>query len=267
MKTRIIAFANHKGGVSKSTSSYNLAWELAKKGLQVLMVDLDPQANLTAIAGIEPETLEKTIADVLISYSQKQRMKIEEVILQISDNLYLAPAIIDLSAADTLLQNVMSREYVLKKALSSVVDTFDCIILDCQPSLSLLPLNALACCTDVIVPCSTEYLAYRGLSLIEDTMSRVKENLNEDINFYGIIATKHESTLHSKEILDLLQANYNVIGVVPKSIKVSDAMYSPTGSVTEFAPSSKPAIAYKQIANKIYNDFGFNKAQHIREEE
>lgn len=256
----IFSVINQKGGVAKTASTYNIGYELAKNGLKVLIVDLDPQANLTVIAGIEPETLEKTMADVLISYSRKDRMPIEEVILQLNDNLYLAPAIIDLSAADTILQNVMSREYILKKALSQVTDLFDIVLIDCQPSLSLLPLNALACCDEVIIPCSTEYLAYRGLELIEDTLDRVRENLNEKIKLHGVIATKYEeNTLHAKEILELLQSKYNVLGIVPKSIKVSDAMYSKSGSVTDYAPDSKPAKAYKEIAENIAKYYKENR--------
>lgn len=250
---KVFSLINQKGGVAKSISTLNLGVELSNTyGLKVLIVDLDPQSNLTIISGVEPENLEMTIADVLISYSQKERIKIEEVILQLNDNLYLAPSIIDLSAADTFLQNIMSREYVLQKALSSVKDLFDVVLIDCQPSLSLLPLNALACSDYVIIPCSTEYLAYRGLGLIDDTIERVKENLNEKLELYGVIATKHESrTLHNKEILELLEEHYNVLGIVPKSTKVSDAIYSEGGAIVTNAPKSKPAMAYKLIALDI----------------
>lgn len=256
-KPVIFSVINQKGGVNKTTISYNLGYLLAQKGLKVLMVDLDPQANLTILCGIEPSTLERSIADVLISYTKKERVSMDECILQISENLFVAGSIIDLSAADTLLQGTMSREYVLKKALNQVSDMFDIIIIDCQPSLSLLPLNALACSTHVIVPCSTQYLAYRGLGLIEDTLERVKENLNENLAMYGVIATMVENTLHSKEILEFLEKEYNVIGTIPKSVKVSDAAYSQSGAITEFAPNSKPARAYEAIADKVYKDFGF----------
>lgn len=251
---RTFCMINQKGGVSKTSSTYNICYELAKKGLKVLAIDGDPQANLTAMASIEPETLDCTIANVLMSYSGKEKIKIEECILELNENFYIAPSIIDLSAADNILMGTMSREYVLKKALAPVQDMFDVIFIDCQPSLSLLPLNALACSTDVIIPCCTEYLAYRGLELLEDTIERVRENLNENLNVYGVIATKHENTLHNREILEKLQERYRVLGIVPKSVKVSDAMYSETGSVIEFAPNSKPAIAYKQITQGIYED-------------
>lgn len=252
---RIFSVINQKGGVAKSVSTYTLGYELAKRGLQVLCIDGDPQANLSAIANIDSTALDCTIADVLLSYAGKKRKGIEECILQLADNFYIAPSIIDLSAVDSVLNGVIAREYVLQKALAPVKEQFDVIFIDCMPSLSLLPLNALACSTDVIIPCCTEYLAYRGLELLSETIEMVKENLNEKLNIYGCIASKHEANvLHNKEILELLEKNYNVLGVIPKSVKVSDAMYSETGTVIEFAPDSKPAIAYKEIADTIYND-------------
>lgn len=261
---KVFSLINHKGGVAKSVSTSNIGVELANTyGLKVLMVDLDPQANLTIISGVEPESLDMTISDVLVSYSKKDRVKIEEVIIQLSDNLYLAPSIIDLAATDTILQSVMSREYVLKKALSSVMDLFDVVLIDCPPSLGLLPLNALSSSDFVIIPCATEYLAYRGLKLILDTISGVKENLNENLELYGMLATRHKRTTHSKEILDLLQENYNVLGVIPEQIKVSDAMYSDDGTIVSYDSNSKPAIAYKLVAHDmvknldlLYNDIG-----------
>jgi len=249
----IFTIINQKGGVAKTTSTLAISSELAKKGLRVLMVDLDPQANLTTIAGLEPKDLEKTIATIFIAFCQKKRLSLDTVILQLKENLFLAPSVIDLSAADTYLQNTMSREFVLKRILAPVLPAFDAILIDCQPSLSLLPLNALACSTDVIIPCSTEYLSYRGLELIKETVAEVQESLNENLKIDGVIATKHESsTTHNREILDLLEKNYHVLGVIPKSVKVSDAMYD-ASSITDVSPTSKPAIAYKEVADKIYD--------------
>ena len=251
---RIFTVLLQKGGSGKSTSTYNLSYELAKRGLKVLMIDFDPQANLTEIAGIAPESLDCTIADVLLSYTGPKKRKMEECVLQLNDNLYLAPSIIDLSAADSILMSAMSREYILKKALDPIKDMFDVCFIDCQPSLSLLPLNALACSTDVIIPCCAEYLHYRGLRLLENTVDMAKENLNEELNIYGLVVTRYERTNHNKEILDKLQEDYNVLGVVPKAVAVSDAIYDASGSIMEFAPDNPAAVAYKSIADKIYND-------------
>ena len=254
-KTRIFSTLLQKGGSGKSTSTYNLGYELASRGLKVLIVDFDPQANLTEIAGISPESLKTTIADVLLSYAGTDKKKIEECILQLTDNLYLAPSIIDLSAADSILMSAMSREYILKKVLSTVKNSFDCIFIDCQPSLSLLQLNALACSDHVIVPCCAEYLHYRGLRLLESTIGMVKENLNEALNIYGLIVTRYERTNHNKEILEKLEGDgHHILGVVPKAIAVSDAIYDSSGAIVSSDPDSPAAIAYKQIADIIYND-------------
>ena len=254
-KTKIFATLLQKGGSGKSTSTYNLGYELASRGLKVLIIDFDPQANLTEIAGISPESLDSTIADVLLSYAGANRKKMEECILQLNDNLYLAPSIIDLSAADSILMSAMSREYILKKALSPIKDNFDCIFIDCQPSLSLLPLNALACSDHVIVPCCAEYLHYRGLRLLENTVGMVKENLNEDLSLYGLVITRFEKTNHNKEILEKLKSDgYNILGIVPKAIAVSDAIYDASGAIVASDPGSPAARAYKEVADVIYKD-------------
>ena len=251
--TRIFSTLLQKGGSSKSTSTYNLGHELAERGLKVLLIDLDPQANLTELAGLSPESLDCTIADILLSYAGTERKPIEDCILQLGDNLYIAPSIIDLSAADSLLMSAISREYILKKALAPIKNVFDIIFIDCSPSLGLLPLNALACSTDIIIPCCAEYLHYRGLRLLERTIEMVRDNLNENLNVYGIIVSRYERTKHNKEILDKLNEDYRVLGVVPKSIAVSDAVYG-TGPVVASAPDNQAAIAYKSIADIIYQD-------------
>ena len=254
-KTKVFSTLLQKGGSGKSTSTYNLGYELANRGLKVLIVDFDPQANLSEIAALSPESLECTIADVLLSYAGSEKKKIEECLLQLSDNLYIAPSIIDLSAADSILMSAMSREFILKRVLAPIKDSFDCIFIDCQPSLSLLPLNALACSDYVLVPCCAEYLHYRGLRLLEDTVEMVKENLNEKLSIYGLIVTRYEKTNHNKEILQKLeQDGYNILGVVPKAIAVSDAIYTSSGAIVSSAPNSPAAIAYKEIADKIYNE-------------
>lgn len=260
-KTRIISTLLQKGGSGKSTTTYNLSYELARRGLKILMLDFDPQSNLTEIAGLNPESLDCTIADVVLSYSGKEeRKQIEDCILQLNDNLHIAPAIIDLSAADSVLMSAISREFILKRILAPIKDNYDCIFIDCQPSLSLLPLNALACSTDVLVPCCAEYLHYRGLRLLENTIDMVQENLNETLNIYGLIVTRYEKTIHNKEILGKLKDDgYNVIGVVPKSIAVSDAIYDSSGAIVASDPKNPAAIAYKEIADIMYNDFTGNK--------
>lgn len=260
----IWSFLNMKGGVSKSTSVVNVGVELATAyGLNVLCVDNDAQASLSIMLGQEPENLEKTIADVLVSYNQKEQVSMEDVMLQISDNLFLIPSTIDLAAADMFMQSViLGRERILGKTLQPLVEkyNFDVVLIDNQPSLSLLPLNALACSDYLIVPCSTEYMSYRGLNLIENTVRSVQENLNPKLQMFGILASRHkERNLHNKEVLELLKTKGDVIGVVPESTKVPDAIYHASRSVIYSAPNSKPAIAYKKIAKRIYDEIMKNR--------
>ena len=260
----IWSLLNMKGGVSKSSSSVNIAYELATAyNLNVLLVDNDAQASLSIMLNVEPANLEKTIADVLISYNQKEHITMEEVMLKIRDNLYLIPSTIDLAGADLSMQSViLGRERILGKTLEPLIEKykFDVVIIDNQPSLSLLPLNALACSDYLIIPCATEYLSYRGLGLIENTIDRVRENLNPNLKLFGIIASRHkERNLHNKEVLSLLQSNYDVIGVVPESAKIPDSIYHESRSVIGFAPKSKPAIAYKKITKSIYEEIMKNK--------
>ena len=260
MSSSIWAFLNMKGGVSKSTSTLNIGIELATAyGLKVLLVDNDAQASLSIMLGIEPENLERTIADVLVSYNNpKERTTMEDVMLKLSDNLFLIPSTIDLAAADLALQSVLlGRERVLEKSLSPLLAAhgFDVVLIDNQPSLSLLPLNALCCASHLIVPSSTEYMSYRGLNLIEDTVERVRENLNPSLEMFGIIASRHKPrNLHNREVLELLQKKWEVIGIVEESTKVPDSIYHESHSVIYSAPNSKPAAAYQQIAKRIYEE-------------
>ncbi|MEE0930559.1 MAG: ParA family protein [Acutalibacteraceae bacterium] len=262
-KAKIVVVALQKGGVGKSQTVLNLSTEFAGRGIKTLALDLDPQASLTLMFNItRPEELDYTIADVLLSFTKKERLELKDCILNVKENLDLAPSLIDLSISDLALAGVYGREFLLRKLLAPLLNEYEIILIDCGPSLSLLPVNALACATDVIIPCQTEYLAYRGLKLLENTLEEVKNNMNEDLNIYGVIATKvQEQTKHAQELLELLKENYNVIGVVPQSIKVSDALYSQEGAIVDYAPHSKPAIAYKQIADRMCEDMQLGKGK------
>lgn len=253
------SFLNIKGGVSKSTSVANIGVELSTAyGLRCLCIDNDAQGSLSILLGQEPFNLDKTIADVLISYNQREHITMEDVMVKIKDNLYLIPSTIDLAGADMFMQSVvLGRERILGKTLQPLIEKykFDVVLIDNQPSLSLLPLNSLCCSDYLVVPCSTEYMAYRGLGLIEDTVERVRESLNPKLKMFGIIASRHkERNLHNKEVLELLNSKFNVIGVVPESTKVPDAIYHESKSVIYSAPNSKPAAAYKKIARCIYEE-------------
>ena len=166
---------NQKGGVAKTTSTFNIGAILAEKGKRVLLVDLDPQHSLTIALGIDDE-LTKSIYNVIC-----EKEDINNVILEVSENLYIAPSNLELSIAELQLVSMMARESILKKALDKVKDNYDIILIDCPPSLSLLTVNALVASNEVIVPTATDYLSYKGLELLIDTINNVKENLNEDL--------------------------------------------------------------------------------------
>ena len=246
----VISIANQKGGVGKSTSSYNIAAVMAHAGKRVLMIDMDPQSSLTISCGIEPESCKKTIVDVMLKFAGTPRSKISETLLLIEDNLFLCPSVIDLAVSDTMLLNEMGREKVLKKALAEVQDYFDYIILDCPPALNQLFVNALVASDYVLIPVSCDYLAYRGLVLLDDTIGNVRDNLNDRLKMLGVIATFHNFTIHARENLENLRGRYNVIGVVDTTVKAKDALY--TGKpIVETDPDSRVAQEYTQIANDI----------------
>lgn len=244
----IISIINQKGGVAKTTSTFNLAECLKEKGKKVLMIDLDPQSSLTISLGIEPEELKKTIYDVLC-----ENAKIEDVILRVND-YFIVPSIIDLSAAEMKLVLEFGREYVLKNALENIKNSYDYILIDCPPSLGVLCVNALAASEKILIPVATEYLALRGMDLLMNSIERIKK-LNSGLGILGIIPTMYDPrTLHSNEVLQTLKENYGnlVLEPITKSIKVSDAILASTNIVAN-EPAHKISEAYRKIAEVIIN--------------
>lgn len=247
---KVYSLINQKGGVAKTTSTYNISRKLAEKGNRVLMVDMDPQASLTISTGIEPEELDKTIADVMISFNGRKKENISNTIIQIEENLHLVPSIIDLTAADNLLHNEMSRESILKRALRSVRDYYDYCLIDCPPALNQLSINALVAANYCIIPVACEYLAFRGLEMLNDTISQVQESLNPDLKVLGVLATFHNRTIHARENLEKLKEGYNVIGVIGTTVKARDSVYSGKPIVV-YDPKSKVAQEYSEITERI----------------
>lgn len=243
----IISMVNQKGGVSKTTSTFNLCHALAMKGKKVLAVDLDPQSSLTISFGIEPENLELTLYDVLCEDAD-----IKKVILD-QGNIHLVPSIIDLSVAEMRLVSELGREAILKNKLSTIIDYYDYIIIDCPPSLSLLTINALCASDRLLIPVTTEYLALRGMSLLFDTIDKVK-NLNPNLKVLGVIPTMHDTrTLHAKEVLEKIKKDCKDIRVfepISKSVKVQDSILDAT-SIIATDPEHKISQAYKRIADEV----------------
>lgn len=242
----IISVINQKGGVAKTTTTFNLAHNLASEGFKVLQVDIDPQGSLTIANGIEPNDLDKSIYDVLCEDSD-----IKDVIHSVTDNLSICVSNLDLSVAEINLVNQMARETLLKKALKGVKEQYDFILIDCPPNLGLLTINALCASENVIIPVSTDYLSLRGLDLLVDTVGKVKNNLNEDLSILGIVATMYDSrTRHSNEILDILKRDHNVLGVISESVKVKDSILAST-PLRSFDAKHKTTKEYKEVSDKI----------------
>lgn len=247
--SKIIALANQKGGVTKTTSTYNISFALSLQGRKVLMIDLDPQASLTIMCGLEPEdeNMKRTIDDAL-----RGACEFEECIIQLNDNLDIVTSIIDLAATESELQGRKARETILKRCLRDIKERYDYILIDCPPQLSLLTLNALTACNVVVIPCATQYLAYRGLEQLYNTIQEVKDlPLNENIEIIGVFATLYEKSVKDhNEILNAMKEKYDVIGTVRKTAKANKGMYAGL-PVVAYDPKSEIAAEYFDITEKI----------------
>jgi chromosome partitioning protein len=246
---RVIALANQKGGVAKTTSTLNLAVAFAEEGNRVLAIDLDPQGNLTMSQGLNPDTIERSMYDVLV-----HRLPIEQIIHR--GEIDLAVASIDLAGAELALSAMIGRERSLEKALQPVLERYDFVVIDTPPSLGLLTINALVASNGVIVPVQCEYLSLRGLVQLENTLSMIRENLNPDVGIEGILATMYDSrTLHSREALEILEENFGDLVFktrIRKTIRYAEAPVKGT-SVLKYDPTGSAAQAYRDLAKEVLN--------------
>jgi chromosome partitioning protein len=244
---RVISFANQKGGVAKTTTTLNLGVALSEQGLKVLLVDLDPQGNLTMSQGLNPDTIERSMFDVLV-----HRLPIQEVIHH--TEVDLAVSSIDLAGAELALSSMIGRERALEKALAPVKENYDYVLIDTPPSLGLLTINALVASNGVIVPVQCEYLSLRGLVQLENTLSMIRENLNPDVGIEGILPTMYDSrTLHSREAVEILQENFGDLVFetkIRKTVRYAEAPVKGT-SVLKYDPSGNAAQAYRDLAKEV----------------
>ncbi|WP_282779362.1 MULTISPECIES: ParA family protein [unclassified Nocardia] len=250
-EAHVIALCNQKGGVGKTTSTINLGAALAETGLRVLLVDLDPQGALSAGLGVPPHDLNVTIYDLL----GKSAPPVEEVVMPTRvDNMHLLPSNIDLSAAEIQLVNEVGREQSLRRVLDPVRDRYDYILVDCQPSLSLLTVNALACADGVIIPMECEFFSLRGLALLTDTMEKVRERLNPKLTLSGIVVTMFDGRLlHSRQVMARVG---EVFGdrvydtVISRTVRFPDATIAGE-PITTWAPRSSGADQYRALAREV----------------
>jgi chromosome partitioning protein len=247
---RIIAVCNQKGGVGKTTTTINMSAALAEYGRKVLLVDFDPQGALAVGLGINPLGLDRTVLDLLLGEAQ-----IDDVLLKTSvPGLDLLPSNIDLSGAELALANEVAREQTLGRVLQAAEADYDFIIIDCQPSLGLLTVNALTAAHSVLIPLQCEYFALRGVGLLSDIIAKVRARLNPRLEIEGIVGTMYDArTTHSREVLERIEQAFGAKvfrTTIGRTVKFPDATVAGQ-PITAFASSSTGANAYRQLAREV----------------
>ena len=253
---RVIAFANQKGGVAKTTTTLNLGVALTEKGKRVMLIDLDPQGNLTMSQGWNPDEIERSMFDVLV-----HKLPITEIIR--NSELDVAVSSIDLAGAELALSSMIGRERALEKALLPVKENYDYILIDTPPSLGLLTINALVAAHGVIVPVQCEYLSLRGLVQLENTLSMIRENLNPHVEIQGILPTMFDRRLlHSREAVEILKENFGDLVLntkIRKTVRYAEAPVKGM-SVLKYDPSGEAASMYRDLAKEVLD--GASARQH-----
>lgn len=244
---RIIALANQKGGVGKTTSAINLGAALAEQGRRVLLVDIDPQASLTDALGIDATTIERSIYEVLT-----HREPLQGILTPVG-KLTVAPATIDLAAAEMQLINEMGREQILADALASVASQFDEILIDCPPSLGILTINALSAADGVLVPVECHYMALRGLAQLMQSIEKIQRRTNPRLTLLGIIPTMfNERTVHEGEVLGMLREQFpgKVATPIRRSIKFAETALAGK-PMLDYDPAHPGGEAYRALAREV----------------
>jgi chromosome partitioning protein len=249
--TRVLAVANQKGGVAKTTTVHTLGAALAERGQRVLLVDLDPQACLTYSTGIAADSLDRSLHDVMVG-----RASAADAVVKV-DDLHVLPATIDLAGAEVHLLSKTGREFQLRRALEPLYDAYDLILIDCPPSLGILTINGLTAAREVLIPLQCEALGQRGVGQLLETIEDVRAYTNPRLSVRGVIATMYDGrTRLAQEVIDGIPGSYGLevlLPPVPKSVKIAEAP-SLGRSILTHAPSSKGAHAYRELAADLMVD-------------
>ncbi|HWE91734.1 MAG TPA: ParA family protein [Pseudonocardiaceae bacterium] len=248
---RILSMCNQKGGVGKTTSTINLGAALAEYGRRVLLVDFDPQGALSVGLGVQPHQLEQTIYNVIM----ERAVAVDDIVMRTTvDGMDLLPSNIDLSAAEVQLVAEVGREHTLVRVLQPLMAHYDYILVDCQPSLGLLTVNALAASDGVIIPLQCEFFSLRGVALLIDTIEKVRERLNPKLEIIGILATMFDPrTLHSKEVMArVVEAFGDVVfdAAINRTVRFPETTVAGE-PITRWAPRSSAARAYRELAREV----------------
>ena len=257
---KVIAVANQKGGVGKTTTSVNLGIGLTAEGNRVLLVDCDPQGSLTVSLGYkEPDQLENTLASLISEVIEDEDLQVKETIIHHEEGVDLIPANIELSALEINMVNVMSRELMMKCLIDQIREDYDYIIIDCMPSLGMLTINALVCADSVLIPVQAAYLPVKGLQQLIKTISRVQRKLNPGLHIEGILLTMVDGrTNYAKDISRLVYDSYSdQVGVfktiIPLSVRAAE-ISAEGSSIYQYDPKGKAASAYKSLTKEVAND-------------
>jgi len=248
---RVIALCNQKGGVGKTTTTINLGAALAEYGRRVLLVDFDPQGALSVGLGVNPMELDRTVYNVLM----ERHVSVDDVLLKTNvQGMDLVPSNIDLSAAEVQLVGEVAREQTLKRVLEPVLPDYDVVLIDCQPSLGLLTINALTAADGVIIPLECEFFSLRGVALLIQTIDKVKERLNPQLELEGILATMYDRrTVHGREVLTRVVEAFGekvFHTVINRTVRFPETTVAGE-PITSFAPSSAGADAYRALAREV----------------
>lgn len=258
--TRVIAVAMQKGGVGKTTTTINVSAGLVELGYRVLMIDLDPQGNLTQHSGYDPEKISPTVYDVLKAELDGRSMAVQEAIHPCKEGYFLLPSQPELSLVELSLMNTLSRESVLRTVLEGLNGEFDFVLIDCSPSLNLLVINALTAADSIIIPIQTEYLAARGATMVLSTIETIRQKkLNPDLRVEGILLTMADTrTILTKDVVSAVEQQYGggqyiFDAVVRRSVRFGESAIAGQ-SILTYDPTNPGAEAYRQVALEVANN-------------